>query len=438
MAVDIAQLKRLVTKIPTKSGVYFFVKNNKEIYIGKAINLKNRLKNYVINNDARIQKMVGQATTLKFRITDSEIEALITEALLIKKHRPIYNVLLRDDKRFNFVEFSRDKFPRIYTTHQPKYQDSIGPFTDGTSIKLVLRYLRHIFPYCTCKNKHYNYCLNYHIGNCPGFCCLRNPAMASSDARQYLDSIRAIKDILSGKEGSVAKKMEKEMKSLATRHEFDKAIQIREKLGRLNKIFTNAKVIVDLSLEKVIVSDTRDGLTQLKKIFKLRKTPAKIEGYDISNIQGTSATGAMVVFKNGRSDKSEYRKFKIKKLQRSSLPAQAGLTVQTGDTGMLSGIIMRRFSHRDWQTPDLILVDGGKGQLSSAGAVAPAGVPILALTKNAKHRGDHIYSTTLNSPVKLSDLPPEARNLLLSIDSEAHRFAINYHRHLSGRHILGR
>jgi len=368
--------------------------------------------------------MIEIATSLSFKTTDSDIEALILESQTIKKLRPQFNIMLRDDKQYFFVNFNNENFSKINLVHQPISTSDIGPFTDGSALKITLQYLRKIFPYCTCKQKHNNYCLNYHIGNCPGFCCLKNYEPSKEELKRYNNNVGAIRKILLGEKNTVLKDLERKMKILAEEHNFDEAIQIRGKLIRLNRVFANAKIIKNLDLEKNTTKNNHVGLIQLKEAFRLKKIPNRIEGYDISNIQGMSATGAMVVFRDGQASKSEYRKFKIKTVRDAS------------DTAMLGEILTRRFDHSEWLMPDLILVDGGKGQLSTAGASAPAGIPILALTKDAKHHGDHVYALTLKTAIKLAKLPEEARNLLLLIDSEAHRFAINYHRKLSGRRML--
>ena len=418
------KLKNSIKKAPKSAGIYIFRNNSRFLYVGKAVNINSRLRNYLRPQDQRIAKMIEVATSLSFKTTDSDIEALILESQTIKKLRPQFNIMLRDDKQYFFVNFDNENFSEINLVHQPISSSDIGPFTDGSALKTTLQYLRKIFPYCTCKQKHNNYCLNYHIGNCPGFGCLKNYEPNKKELVRYNNNIAAIKKILLGEKNTVLKDLERKMKILAEEHNFDEAIQIRGKLVRLNRVFDNARIIKNLDLEKNATKNDHAGLIQLKKVFHLKKIPSRIEGYDISNIQGTGATGAMVAFKNGQASKSEYRKFKIKTVKGAN------------DTAMLGEILTRRFGHPEWPMPDLILVDGGKGQLSAAGASAPAGIPILALTKNDAHHGDHVYASTLKTAIKLAQLSKEARDLLLSIDSEAHRFAINYHHKLSGRRML--
>src|SRR3989344_7131238 len=151
---------KLKTKIPKKSGVYFFKNKKREIlYIGKAADLRNRLRSYFSKGikDVRILGMLKNATGVSWQKTDSEIEALILESQLIKKHRPMFNILMRDDKQYFYVAFTKEKFPKIFISHQQK---DIGPFTDGGALKTTLKILRRIFPFCTCKQTHHNYCLN--------------------------------------------------------------------------------------------------------------------------------------------------------------------------------------------------------------------------------------------------------------------------------------
>lgn len=433
----IPKLKDRIKKLLAKPGIYLFKNSaNKPLYIGKALNLKNRIKSYTTTEDIRLKKMISNAHRLDFIETDSDIEALILESQLIKKFRPKFNIVMRDDKQYAFVGFTEEKYPRIFITHQPtKNQNFIGPFTDIGALKITLRYLRRIFPYCTCKQLHHNYCLNYHIGKCLGFCCLKTGA-SNKGKETYANNIKAIRKILDGKKSSFIKELKKEAGNSAKNDDFGKAIELREKISKLERVFKNAKIIKTSDILKVY----RSGLESL---LKTSKPIVRIEGYDMSNIQGTHATGAMVTFVNGQPDKNFYRKFKIhtnrhpRHLQphhdRGIVEIQNG-----GDTGMLKEILERRFRHSEWPFPDLILIDGGKGQLNAAHSVisnyyttflkkqrAPL---LIALTKNKKHIGEKIYISGKKFPIFLTKLAPADKNLLLMIDSEAHRFAINYYR----------
>ncbi|MBI2674525.1 MAG: GIY-YIG nuclease family protein [Candidatus Yanofskybacteria bacterium] len=454
-----SHLIKLMRKIPAKPGVYLFKNiSGLNLYIGKASNLKNRIKQYVKTADTRLQKMVSLAKRIKTIETDSEIEALILESQYIKRYKPAFNIMLRDDKQFGFVGFTKETYPKIFITHQPtknqnakiKMQNDnskcknfkaefIGPFTDIGALKTTLLYLRRIFPYCTCKKPHNNFCLNYHIGKCPGICCLKTTNILNRSTKlsydnfvelknRYQKNVKAIKDILNGKKTSLLKKLEKEMIALGRKEEFEEAIELRNKIEKIKHVFENAQIIKSIDISKYQYKDT---LKQIRRVFKLSNVPHRIEGYDVANIQGKYAVGAMAVFVNRKPSKSGYRKFKIK--QRSS--AVAGSAVG-GDTGMLKEILSRRFSHPEWPLPDLILIDGGKAQLNAARSIIDnlqltinQYLGIIALTKDERHRGSKIYVAGNKNSISLSKLPADVRNLILHIDAEAHRFAIAYYRH---------
>ncbi|MEX1064167.1 MAG: excinuclease ABC subunit C, partial [Candidatus Paceibacterota bacterium] len=189
---------------------------------------------------------------------------------------------------------------------------------------------------------------------------------------------------------------------------------IRGQVEKLKSVFENAKIIHEIfGREKILID--------LQKSLSLPRLPRRIEGYDISNIQGLFATGSMVVFTDGRMDKNEYRKFKIR------------ATDSPNDVAMLKEVLTRRFRHGEWIYPDLILIDGGKPQLNAALSVLNSiktNIPVVALTKDDKHKGDHIYARAIKNRISLKDISDSAKNLLLQIDSEAHRFAISYYRKL--------
>jgi len=428
-------LQKKITELPKKIGVYIFKDvQGTPIYIGKAIGLKSRVSAYLKTADARLSTMVHVATKLEHRVTESEIEALILESQLIKKYKPQFNVVMRDDKQYFFVAITNEKYPRIFLTHQfqtnkikAPIRELIGPFTDGTSLKVTLKQLRRLFPYCTCKQLHHVRCLNAHIGKCLGFCCLKKPEQ--EDPKLYAKNIQAIRNLLSGKRETVIRQLEKEMKEFASQHEFEKAMSVRYKIDRVRRVFENARII---SSQK----EQMRPLEDLKKVLKLPKPPLRIEGYDISNISGMHATGSMVVFDYGKPDKDSYRKFKIKSITGSDLPRG-----KAGDTGMLREVLSRRLNHPEWPYPDLVIIDGGKGQLSSAQSILDSytHIRVIALTKNDRHMGNHITFMRNGkfASALLSKLPAPARDVILAVDSEAHRFAISYYRTLHAKLMKG-
>lgn len=417
--MDIATLKNRIESTPDQPGIYRFQNVKKQdIYIGKASSLKKRLVSYTKTEDSRIQKMVSEAIHLNYLETHSDIEALILESQLIKQHRPQFNIMLRDDKQYFFVGFSNDEFPRVSLIHQPS-GDYIGPFTDGAALKATLKYLRNIFPYCTCTQKHHNFCLNYHIGKCIGFCCLKDEQSREHHQR-YMANIKALKNILNGRRSSLVKELKKEMETAGKKHDFTDAIELRTKLERLERVFYNAQVIKNSE----ILKEYRSGLPAL---LKIKKPIIRIEGYDVSNIQGTHATGSMVTFINGLPDKNFYRKFNIQTVRGAN------------DTAMLREILERRLNHPEWPFPDLILIDGGRGQVNSALASLKEmniKIPVIGISKNEKHIGHQLIIPNRKQPLSLTKLGIIDKNLLLTIDSEAHRFAIQHYRHLHAKSVI--
>lgn len=415
-------LKMQTRVIPQSPGVYFFTKNKTILYIGKAINLKSRLNSYFLKNNPslKVKSLLKEASSISWKILNSETEALIKESELIKKYQPKYNVLMRDDKQYFFVALTKKEYPKIFLTHQtPKGPEYIGPFTDGVAIKSVLKLLRRIFPYCTCKKPHKTPCLNARIERCFGYCCLQNAVSHTPYAISYKNNINSIKKILSGKNKSLVKSLKKDMKKFSREQKYEEAGKIRNQIRALEKIFAHKEII-----SRDLVSENIKAISSLESLLKI-KNINRIEAYDIANIQGKYAYGSMVVFINSVPTKDLYRIFKIKTV------------FDPNDVAMLKEVVTRRLQHKEWQYPDLILVDGGKGQFKAVLDTIPLTLSpkIIALTKNKKHVGDHIYISGHAQPIPLSDLPLPLKNLLLHLDSEAHRFAIKHYRQ-SHRNML--
>ena len=414
------RLKDTIKNLPKGPGVYMFKdQKDKFLYVGKATNLKSRVGSYLKTENSRIIKMIESAQSLEFISTESDIEALILESQLIKRFQPKFNIVMRDDKQYFFVGFSKNDMSRIYLTHQPDSDKYIGPFTDGNALKTTLRFLRSVFPYCTCKQLHHNYCLNYHIGKCLGFCCLKIGA-SNKDKKTYTDNIKAIEKILNGKKNSFIKELKKEASNAAKTDNFGKAIELRDKITKLERVFENSRVIKNSDILKTHRSE-------LESLLKMQKPIIHIEGYDISNIQGAHATGSMVTFIHGQPDKNFYRKFKIRRILSSETYGEGGF----GDVQMLAQILERRFRHDEWPFPDLILIDGSRGQVNVAVKTLKEmaiKIPVIGISKNERHVGHQLIIPGRKTPLLLTKLSPADRNLLLTINSEAHRFAINYYR----------
>lgn len=321
--------KNKISELPESPGVYAFKSGKQFLYIGKAVNLRDRVKQHKLDS-VEFSKL-NRVKFIAYIKTVSETEALLLEAKLIKKYQPKYNVEWKDDKNYFYVGITKEKFPRVFITHQPQNNGGstsiIGPFVDGKNLKQILKDLRKIHPYRTCKTLPKKPCLWYHLKQCPAPCLPRRQAGAFWGQR--------------------------------------------------------------------------------------------IEAYDISNIQGQEATGSMVTFVNGRPDKNFYRKFKIKTV--------AG----PNDVAMLREVLSRRAKHREWPYPDIILIDGGIGQLNAA-PPSFRGIKIMALAK----KENKLYIKGKKNPLLLKSLPEKFSHLILRARDEAHRFARAYHHKLRDRALL--
>jgi len=432
MAGFIVLLKNELNTLPKTAGVYAFYSKNEVIYIGKAINIQSRVKNHFQQPSYRDDLFMDKVEKVGYLETGSEIEALVLEASLIKKQQPKFNVVWRDDKNYFYVAITKgnkNSLPIVYITHQPeklkmknsKFKTSyIGPFVEGTALKKTLKFLRRAFPFYTTTKHPKNKCTWCHLGLCPG----PNP-----DILQYKKDLKKLALILQGKRSAVLNSLRREMKTFSDNKNFEKAGEIRDRITNLQQVMAHrgvissqAEVVTNLSNDKNTTSSSSfkmlEGLLNIEKIYK-------IECYDVSNIQGKLATGSMVSFVNGESDKNQYRKFKIK------------MENEPNDIAMLNETLTRRFAHSEWPYPEIILIDGGIAQLNIAIKVKNE----LAETKNIKvlslaKREKDLYIESREGFIPLKSLTREIYNLILQLDDEAHRFAITYHKKLRRNDLL--
>ncbi|MDP3764519.1 MAG: GIY-YIG nuclease family protein [bacterium] len=448
-------ITKKLAKLPASPGVYLFKNKAGEIiYIGKSGNLKNRVKSYFSSfakasedkhkgvkffNPAKV-KMLAEITDIEILRTDSEIAALIKESELIKKHKPKFNVLMRDSKNYLYVAIThstgsgqaKEEFPKIIPLHQPnsyklKTKSCLGPFTDGTAVRKTLHILRDIFPYCTCKQKHETKCLNAHMGRCLTFCCLKSTNLArASDRRlmlnEYKKNIRAIKSVLSGRSQVLLKEFKKEIKQVIKNQNFELAKTIKNQITNLDSVLKHTKVLTE-KFEFASPSIFKDDKSDFT-LLGFKENPKRLETFDVSNFQGAEAVGSMVVFElqeNGeyKSNKNEYRKFKIKTVHGINDPA------------MIAEIIKRRLNN-NWTLPQLIIVDGGRTQLNAALEIlSPTKIRVVSLAKKL----EEIYLPENKEPILAQKFGRSLKYLFQSIRDEAHRFAINYHRKLHRKAI---
>lgn len=532
--------------LPNKPGVYLFKDaSRKIIYIGKAKNLRARVAQYFSRHDTRpqIPYLMAESRSLDYTVVDNELESLYLERNLIQKHRPKYNIDLKDDKNFAFISIDYAfQIPQIGYARKldPKRKDVVyfGPYTAASKIKTALKTVRHIFPYCAAQKITGKPCFYYHLHRCPGVCV---GAISPAEYRQILEKIKIF---LSGKTDLAAKQIRKDMRLAAKTKKFEAAARYRDQLkslaaleakqkiiltkpenwdiiasyqdgffacinlfqvrnGRLNasenfvyelgsqsldspledflesyyletsnlpnlihieeppkNLGALASILENRSSKKIRIKSPSQGklraliklsqqnakeyleqwlsgragnldklnhaLEQLKNVLNLPRLPLLIEGYDISNLQGTNPVGSMVVFKDGLPAKSFYKKFRI---QTKNTP---------DDFAMMREMLKRRaekFANPDakWPKPDLIVIDGGKGQLSAALKIlnpgqTPLSIPVIGLAK----RIEEIFLPGKAVPVVLDHSQP-ALQLLQRLRDEAHRFGVTYHKKLRSR-----
>ncbi len=419
MAVEEKQLK----DIPLEPGVYLFKdKNGKIIYVGKSATLRARVRSYFRESttfyNAAKRKMVDEIRGVEIIETNSEIEALVKEAELIKRLKPKFNRLMRDSKNYLFVAVTKEEWPRIYTTHQPQGDAEpaqyIGPFTDAKALKRTLRLLRRIFPYLISTRTRR---LDVQLGLAPDKEKIRKTS--------YRRNIASIRRVLTGNSQVVLKDLEKKIKEAAKKERFEEAALLTRQHDNLQKVIDHAHVLTE---EKVFVPSIFKDIEPNFRLLGLKEDPSRIEAYDISNIHGKQAVGSMVVFTRDREgrygpDKDAYRKFKIKTVQGSN------------DVAMMREVLERRFRRKEegeesWPEPGLIVIDGGRTQLGAAlGALTKQRVdhiPVIALAK----KKEEIYFPERVSPVRAQNLGNAMLNLLTALRDETHRFALSYHRHL--------
>jgi len=411
--------------------VYLFKDTSgKLLYVGKAKDIKKRVSSYFSHKalDAKTLKLVSLVKNVETIRVGSEIEAFLLESTLIKKHKPFYNIKLIDDKTYPMIEITTHQNPSITITRKkldPKTH-YFGPYSDVTALKTVLKLIRKIFPYQSIKNHPKRKCLYYHLGLCP--CVLANPDKES----EYKKNLKNIEKFLEGKKDEVIKTLIKTRDNYSKNEDYENASVVQERINRIILITSDTYDPFhymdkpDFYFERI--EREINSLTEILKPYYSFSGLKRIECYDISNISGKNATGSMVVFENGDKAGKEYRRFKIR-------------TKDTPDDfAMMKEMLSRRLNNSDWPTPDLIVIDGGKGQVGAAlKALANLGkrIPLIGLAKREEIIVIPIkqQSGIIFEEVKLAHSTPGI-NLVRRIRDEAHRFAITYHRLLRKKAFL--
>lgn len=394
-------------ELPDGPGIYTFRDGGRILYIGKAASLRDRVRSYFAHDIAEtrstaIRAMVEKATSIGWETTESVLEALILEANLIKKHQPLYNVDEKDNKSFNYLVITKEPYPRILTVRgrelfqtwkEKDIKHLFGPFPHGGALKEAMKLVRKIFPYRDkCIPEVGKPCFNRQIGLCPGVCS------GEMGEKEYKKVIRNIAELFGGGMRSLRRRLEREMKDAASSEEFEVAEKLRRQVSALAHIR-------DVSLIKDDYRISAGG------VFR-------IEAYDVAHTAGSETVGVMTVVLGGEMQKKAYRKFKIQ-------------SVTNNDVAALCEMLERRLSHPEWQMPRLIAVDGSTAQIRAAQRVLKkAGViiPIVGVVKDEFHR-----------PVRIAGdeklVKAHEKDILLA-NSEAHRYAISWHRNRNRRSMF--
>jgi len=412
-------------KLPDTPGVYFFKKGSKILYIGKATSLRDRVRSYfssdlIRGRGERIVAMVAAATSLAHQTTDSILEALILEANLIKKHQPPYNVDEKDNKSFNYVVVTKENFPRVliirgrelYSLKAGSWKPEavFGPFPHGTQLQEAMKIIRRIFPFrdakCVpCEEQHAarqglaacKPCFSMQIGLCPGVCT------GEMSRSEYAERVKHICQFLSGNFKGLKRELARGMKAAARAEKFEEAAQLRRQIHALEHVR-------DVSLIKGEHRVAPGGPS-----MGLRAGGIRIEAFDVAHTGGSETVAVMTVAQGGESVKAAYRMFKIK-------------TATNDDVASLKEALSRRLNHAEWPLPRVFVVDGGKGQLRGAQSVlkqAGVEVPIVGVVKNEFHKPERLVGDK-------KCIEAYERDILLA-NSEAHRFAITWHRRRRNR-----
>lgn len=421
---DLTVSSKKLISLPQLPGVYKFIDSkNIILYVGKAKNIKNRVSSYILNSDnvyGKTRLMLTKAEKIKIIPVENEVEAFLLEAKLIKKFEPQFNSRLKDDKSYPVIEITvKDTYPKVLIVRQKTNTKSLyfGPYPNPGELRVVYKMLRRLFPFQAVLNHQKTPCLYYHLHLCP---C--PPVFDCDELRsEYKQTIKRIVDFLNGNTKKVIKSLKRERDEYSSREEFEKADGLQRKINAINSITLSFRTPDEYEVNPQLTEDLRRAETdELKEILRRAQIPVetlrRVECYDISNTSGAHATGSMVVAIDGQIMKRFYRKFKIKRVLKSP-----------DDFAMHSEIMTRRLKHPEWGMPNLFIIDGGKGQVSSVARVLKTQgihIPVIGIAK----REETIITTDFQEIKLLKN--SKALNFVRRLRDEAHRFAVTYHKKL--------
>jgi len=416
------KLKTKIKAIPDSPGVYIFRNNTGDVlYVGKSAHLRSRINSYFTTPfEYKRASLLEEIDDIEVIPVASEGEALVLECSLIKKYQPGYNVDLKDGKTYPWLKITDDIFPAVMVVREQKKPGPqyFGPFTDVKGLKQVLRFIRKYYPVRTCRKriiegKTSKPCTFFFTKRCCG------PCTGNVKPEEYKKIIDGIKAFFSGKYKNYCKELKKQLNEVIRNWDFEQAKLIAERIHLLERM---QERLPWRSEDELLLYRRENVLPAIAEKLSLGKIPAVIEGYDISHFGGSHATGSRVVFKGGVQSRADYRKFRIKTVE--------GID----DYSMLREVIRRRFTDPEMQArPDLILVDGGKGQLNEVLEELKKlklNIPVVALAK----KEEIVYSSLSKKAIFLPKNSSEL-HLLQDIRNEAHRFARSYHSKLRTKEI---
>lgn len=429
-AKRIAAIRERIAQFPKAPGVYLMKDTRgRVLYVGKAKDLRSRVSSYfqesadlLSTRGPEIATMAGKTVEVDFIQCDTEVDALLQENRLIKDIQPPYNERLKDDKSFPYLEVTTgDDFPGVFVTRKPRLKGSklYGPFTSAGGLRDAVNALQKVFKFRTCeleildgddKRRFFRPCLLYSIDQCTAPCADR---ISREDYRRDIDRL---KRFMNSKRSVVLREMEKEMKTAADALNFEEAARIRDRIKAIQNLKLSGDVGEDVQPE-VFYVDPAKGLERLAKVLELEQVPRIIEGIDIANLQGEESVGSLVCFIDGRAFKRGYKRFRIRTVEGQD------------DYAMIREVVQRRYRRAgdaEELYPDVILIDGGLGQLHAAleacGDMFVKPPMVISLAK----REEEIYSQARQRPIKLARNDPALR-LIQQVRDEAHRFAQHYH-----------
>lgn len=426
-----------VKEFPTAPGVYFLKDGQgRVLYVGKAKNLRNRTSHYFTQaalEDPRTADFVPKISDVDFLAAETEVDALLLEARLIKDLQPPFNVCFKDDKSFPYLQIRvREDYPRVEVTRNPRRRGVklYGPFTSARGLRLALQALQRVFHFRTCtldidaddrRWRWFRPCLLHGIGRCTAPCNLR------VTPEEYRKQLRGLRLVLEGKKDKLLAEMEQAMYEASAALQFEKAARLRDDIAALRKLGHYGEADKEIQA-KVFHIEPKKGLVGLRKVLGLPRTPRTIEGVDVAHLGGTDTVASLVAFIDGLPFKPGYRRYRIRTVE------------GVDDYASIREAVSRRFRPKDRDDgedvpPDILLIDGGKGQLNAAlDAFRLLGVEPPCVLSLAKQE-EEIYLPGRSEPLRLGRHAAALR-LLQFVRDEAHRFAQHYHHMLRERNLL--